>query len=66
MEFTRPVHAYVRGHSAWHSALPYFSWLLRPGQEKVGMYKQKSITISVENTSQSRPCTADGHWKGSE
>lgn len=66
MEFTRPAEAYIQGHSAWHSVLSYSSWLLRPGQEKVGTTQQKSITISAENTSQSGSCMADGHQEGSK
>ena len=33
MEFAGPMDQYTQGHSA----VPYFPWLLRQGQEKVGI-----------------------------
>lgn len=36
MEFAGPADQYTQGHRAWHNAVPYFPWLLRQGQEKMG------------------------------
>lgn len=55
MEFTRPAEAYIQGRSAWHSVLSYSSWLLRPGQEKVGTIQQKSINILLKTQVRADP-----------